>query len=83
MWGTEKVWPRNARVPNVLNVTNPPLIRVRVGPPVELTGDEIATDTRRIMDAITALLPDEARVRHEPTDEELALTLPSGHSASA
>ena len=24
LWGTEKVWPRSSRLPNVLNVTNPP-----------------------------------------------------------
>ena len=36
LWGTEKVWPRSSRLPNVLNVTNPPEVRIRVGPPVEL-----------------------------------------------
>ena len=25
LWGTEKVWPRSERLPNMLNVTNPPL----------------------------------------------------------
>ena len=33
LWGTEKVWPRSSRLPNVLNVTNPPEVRIRVGPP--------------------------------------------------
>jgi putative phosphoserine phosphatase/1-acylglycerol-3-phosphate O-acyltransferase len=83
MWGTERVWPRRARVPNVLNVTSPPLVQVRVGPPVVLDHGDPAADTERIMEAITALLPPEARARHEPTDEELALTLPPGHAASA
>ncbi len=32
IWGTEKVWPRSSRLPDVLNLTNPPDIRVRVGP---------------------------------------------------
>ena len=27
LWGTEKVWPRSARLPNMLNLTNPPTIR--------------------------------------------------------
>ena len=36
LWGTEKVWPRSSRLPNVLNVSTPPTMRVRVGPPVEL-----------------------------------------------
>ena len=35
LWGTEKVWPRSSRLPNVLNVSNPPEVRIR-GPPVEL-----------------------------------------------
>ena len=31
LWGTEKVWPRSSRLPNVLNVADPPEVRVRVG----------------------------------------------------
>jgi putative phosphoserine phosphatase/1-acylglycerol-3-phosphate O-acyltransferase len=83
MWGTERVWPRSARVPNVLNVTHPPLVQVRVGPQVALQHDDPVADTERVMEAITALLPPEARVAHEPTEEELALTLPPGHAATA
>ncbi len=79
LWGTEKVWPRSARLPNVLNVTNPPTIRVRVGPAVELKYKNIDKDTERIMEAIMALLPAEAREQHEPTAEELRLTYPSGY----
>ena len=29
LWGTEKVWPRSSRLPNVLNVTDPPEVRIR------------------------------------------------------
>src|SRR5436305_287608 len=36
VWGTEKVWPRNARVPNIVNVLGAPHIRVRVGRPTGL-----------------------------------------------
>ena len=80
LWGTERVWPRNARLPNVANVTNPPLVSVKVGPPVaRLTGKDLDRDTRRIMDAIVDLLPPEAKVRREPTPEELARTLPAGY----
>ena len=78
LWNTEAVWPRSAKVPNVFNVTNPPLIRVRVGPPVELVYDDIRADTERILDALTALLPDEARVWHEPTDDQLRRASPGG-----
>ena len=34
LWGTEKVWPRSSRTPNVLNILRPPKIRMRVGGPV-------------------------------------------------
>jgi putative phosphoserine phosphatase / 1-acylglycerol-3-phosphate O-acyltransferase len=82
LWGTEHVWPRNARVPNVTNVLSPPTIRVRVGDPVELRYDSVEADTERIMTAIRALLPPEAQVAHEPTPEELARTFPAGHKSS-
>ena len=36
-------------------------------------------DTERIMAARVDLLPAEARVRHEPTPEELARPLPAGY----
>jgi len=80
LWGTEKVWPRSSRVPDVLNITDPPDIRVRVGPPVELTYEDADADTKAIMAAITDLLPPEARTYHEPTGEELARTYPPGWS---
>jgi putative phosphoserine phosphatase/1-acylglycerol-3-phosphate O-acyltransferase len=78
MWGTEHVWPRSAKVPNALNVLNPPLVTVRVGAPVVLSYSDVATDTDRIMAAIQALLPPESRIRHTPTAEQLARTYPSG-----
>ena len=79
LWGTEKVWPRSARLPNVLNLTDPPEVRVRVGPPVELKHRSLEADTKRIMKAITKLLPAEARKRRTPTPDELALTYPPGY----
>jgi putative phosphoserine phosphatase/1-acylglycerol-3-phosphate O-acyltransferase len=79
LWGTEKVWPRSSRLPNVLNVNDPPLVRVRVGPPVALKYKSIPKDTERIMAAIVELLPAEARQPHDPTPAELALTLPPGY----
>jgi putative phosphoserine phosphatase / 1-acylglycerol-3-phosphate O-acyltransferase len=79
LWGTEKVWPRNARLPNVLNVTDPPLVTVTVGQPVDLKYRDLDADTKKIMKAISALLPPEGRRHHTPTDEELRATLPSGY----
>lgn len=79
LWGTEKVWPRNARIPSLWNVTNPPDVRIRVGEPVELTHEDLDEDTRRIMAAISALLPEQARRPHVPTEDELRATLPSSY----
>ncbi len=79
LWGTEEVWPRSSRVPAVFNVFSPPTVRVRVGSPVPIKGRSADADTKRIMTAITALLPDEARVRREPTAEEIARAQPPGY----
>lgn len=78
LWGTEKVWPRNARLPN-LNPLNRPLVTVKAGPPVQLSYSDPDTDTKAIMSAIVDLLPDEAKVKHDPTPEELARTYPPGY----
>jgi putative phosphoserine phosphatase/1-acylglycerol-3-phosphate O-acyltransferase len=84
LWGTEKVWPRSSRAPAVWNILNPPKIRIRVGPPVEgLKGRSPDADTKRIMAAITDLLPPEARVHRMPTEEELARTYPSGKAPTS
>jgi putative phosphoserine phosphatase/1-acylglycerol-3-phosphate O-acyltransferase len=76
LWGTEKVWRRSARVPDFTLVRNPPKVTVRVGKPVPLSLTDAKADTETIMQAISALLPAESRVRHEPTAEELARTKP-------
>jgi putative phosphoserine phosphatase/1-acylglycerol-3-phosphate O-acyltransferase len=80
LWGTEEVWPRADRVPRVWNLAHPPTVRVRVGEPVPLKLRSAEADTRRIMAAISALLPPEARRDRAPTAEELASTYPPGHS---
>src|SRR5438874_8528207 len=77
LWGTEKVWPRSSRVPNVTNVLRPPHIRVRVGDPVDVDYGDAQADTDRIMTSIMDLLPPESRKRREPTPEELARTKPA------
>jgi putative phosphoserine phosphatase/1-acylglycerol-3-phosphate O-acyltransferase len=82
MWGTEKVWPRSERLPNVLALRHPPLVQVRVGPPVaQLTGEPDG-DTKKIMKAISSLLPAEARKKRTPTEEELRKTYPGGKVAA-
>jgi putative phosphoserine phosphatase/1-acylglycerol-3-phosphate O-acyltransferase len=76
LWGTEKVWPRSARMPDFTLVRHPPRITVRVGHPLPLSLTDAKADTETIMKGISALLPDESRVRHEPTAAELARTKP-------
>ena len=72
------MWPRSSRVPNILNLVDPPTVRIRVGAPVVLRNKDVDADTRKIMKAIMALLPDESRMRRAPTAAELAATLPPG-----
>jgi putative phosphoserine phosphatase/1-acylglycerol-3-phosphate O-acyltransferase len=85
LWGTEKVWPRNAKLPDVLNLSNPPLVSITVGAPVLLdrsgnSDETIAANTRAIMNAISDLLPVESREQRVPTDAELRATFPSSYS---
>lgn len=79
LWGTERVWPRSERLPNLLALRNPPTVTIKVGKAVAgLTGTSVDADTKKIMSAITKLLPPEARKKRTPTDEELARTYPGG-----
>ena len=81
VWGTECVWPRSARLPSFWNVVRPPDVLVRVGSAVDLERiDDLRSMTEMIMEAVVDLLPAEARVRHEPTADELARTYPSGRA---
>lgn len=77
LWGTEKVWPRSSRLPS-FDPVSPPEVSVSVGPPVALGRRGVETATTKIMASISAQLPEEARVAHEPTDDELARTYPPG-----
>ncbi len=81
LWGTERIWPRSARLPNFDRTR--PSITVRVGRPVALVYDDPDSDTKRIMSAIVDLLPPEARQRRTPTEEELARTYPPGYRGDA
>ena len=77
LWGTEKVWPRSSKLPNVTALPHPPRVTVAVGAPVPLGLVDAAADTAALMGAIVALLPDEATVARIPTAEDLARTQPS------
>ena len=76
IWGSEHVWPRSSPIPRVLEVLDPPTVRVRVGPPVDLKYRSAVADTRRIMEAIVDCLPPEAREHREPTEEEIRRATP-------
>ena len=78
LWGTEHVWPRSARLPNMLPRHRPTVTAV-VGDPVDLKYRSPDADTKRIMEAIMDLLPPEAHEYHEPTEEELLRTFPPGY----
>jgi hypothetical protein len=69
-----------SRVPNVTNLTSPPLVTVRVGSPLSMVGDDPQSDTVRIMEAIMGLLPAESRQWREPTTEEIRRATPAGLS---
>ena len=79
LWGTENVWPRNQKLPN-MSPTDAPEVIVRVGPPVELSYRSVDADTKRIMKALMDLLPPESREKRTPSPEELARTYPPGYS---
>ncbi len=77
LWGTERVWPRSSKVPVMTALPHPPRVTVRVGEPVALDLEDAVVDTTAVMGAIADLLPEEARMPHIPTDEDLARTQPS------
>jgi putative phosphoserine phosphatase / 1-acylglycerol-3-phosphate O-acyltransferase len=78
LWGTEVVWPRNRRLPR-FDLAERPTIRVRVGEAVPLRHRSLEADTKKIMAALVDQLPPEARIRRDPTEEELRATFPPGY----
>lgn len=78
LWGTERVWPRSARLPN-MNPTSRPAVSATVGDPIQLGLDDPEADTQAIMQALADLLPPEARERRTPTNGELMQTFPPGY----
>jgi len=82
LWGTEKVWPRNQKLPS-FDLRNRPTVSVTVGPAVDIKRRSADADTKRIMAALSALLPEEATAQRTPTEEELAMTYPPGHNPNS
>lgn len=80
VWGTEKVWPRSERLPQVvLPGREKPVVTVKVGKPFKVNDSDPDAATTTIMKKIVALLPAEARKARTPTPEELAKTYPPGY----
>lgn len=79
LWGSELAWPRDRKLPYMLNLADPPTLWVRVGEPyhpdADLDLDDAVAD---LMERIVALCPPEARERRTPTEAELARTYPDG-----
>ncbi|MEM7338545.1 MAG: HAD-IB family hydrolase [Actinomycetota bacterium] len=78
IWGSDRAWPRNSKVPYILNLARPPQVQVRVGEPYRPTGDDVRAITEDLMARIVDLLPPEAKQHRTPTDAELAATYPDG-----
>lgn len=76
LWGSEQAWPRNAKVPYVLNLADPPTVNVVVGEPYRPRSKNVDRATTELMETISALLPDEARQQRTPSEQELARTFP-------
>jgi putative phosphoserine phosphatase / 1-acylglycerol-3-phosphate O-acyltransferase len=80
IWGSEGVWARNSKLPNFANVTSPPLVTLKAGKPVKqlkLSKKSASADVDRVMDAIVAQLPAEARKKRKVTDAEVRKTQPA------
>jgi putative phosphoserine phosphatase / 1-acylglycerol-3-phosphate O-acyltransferase len=77
IWGTDRVWPRSAKLPDMTTLVHPPKVTVAVGPEVALAHTDAVADTEVLMAAIGDLLPEEAHAARVPTPEELARTRPS------
>jgi len=78
LWGTDEVWPRARRLPDVTSVLHAPTVDVRIGRPVRLELDDARRDTELLMSAIAGLLPAASREPHVPTGDELDRTYPRG-----
>jgi len=72
LWGTERVWPRESKVPNLIGFHN---VAVRVGTPVPLGPGDAAAHTETIMAAISALIPNDERPAAGSAGRDLATSL--------
>ncbi|MEI6453508.1 MAG: HAD-IB family hydrolase [Actinomycetes bacterium] len=78
LWGTEKVWPRSAKLPSLLAVIHPPAVLINVGEPFFVGEGDPHAETAIAMAAISALLPDGGVVEIPESKEALRRTMPDG-----
>jgi putative phosphoserine phosphatase/1-acylglycerol-3-phosphate O-acyltransferase len=76
LWGTEAVWPRSSKLPDMTTLRRPRKVSVTVGPAVELGHTDAVADTEVLMSAISDLLPSDAHSARVPTPDEIARTRP-------
>ncbi len=82
LWGTERIWPRSARVPNLAMTKE--TVFARIGEPMWLKaadGEEegkelLETLAGDVMRRIGSLLPDEVRAPAQPTQSEIEAASP-------
>ena len=77
LWGTQRMMTKD----HPRDFSRGKAITIRVGPPVEVTGDDPVGDNERLRDAMTTLL-DEA-IKTYPQHEEGAWWVPASHGGSA
>src|SRR5207244_3367285 len=84
MWGAEKIWPRSARVPKVMELVTRRPVHAKVGEPMHLKApggaDESAAYhelTQEVMDRVSSMLPDEIRTPPAPTADDVRRASPS------
>jgi putative phosphoserine phosphatase/1-acylglycerol-3-phosphate O-acyltransferase len=88
LWDTEKVWPRNTRVPKVTELLARRPVYAKVGEPITLKmpsdhDDESAAFhalADDVMERIAALLPDDVRNPESPTPDQIELASPANGS---
>ncbi len=76
IWGTERAWPRNRKLPYLLNLANPPTVSITIGEPYEPASGDLDEAIAELMGKIVELLPPEAKHHVTPTESQLAATYP-------
>jgi putative phosphoserine phosphatase/1-acylglycerol-3-phosphate O-acyltransferase len=85
LWDTEKVWPRNTRLPKVGELLARRPVYAKVGEPIYLKIDEGREASgaayhqlaNQVMERISELLPKHVREPGAPTEEQIRLASPS------